>query len=69
MLERVGDFDAFLGMEEDQQATRALRMAETTGRPLGAAAWIEQLEQATGRSLARRKPGPKPPMEKVACIQ
>jgi len=69
LLERVGDFEAFLGMEEDQQATRALRIAETTGRPLGAAAWIEQLEQATGRSLARRKPGPKPKMEKVGCIQ
>jgi putative transposase len=59
LLERVGDFGAFLGTEEDQQATRALRMAETTGRPLGSAEWIEELERRTGRTLARRKPGPK----------
>jgi putative transposase len=35
LLDRIGDFAAFLGSDEDQQATRALRMAETTGRPLG----------------------------------
>jgi hypothetical protein len=55
LLERVGDFGAFLGSEEDQQATRALRMAETTGRPLGEAAWIERIERiecATGRTQA-----------------
>ena len=60
LLERIGDFAAFLGGEEDQQATRALRIAETTGRPVGSAHWIEQMEQRSGRSLARRKPGPKP---------
>jgi putative transposase len=59
LLERVGDFAAFLGSEEDQQATRALRIAETTGRPVGSSEWIEQLERVSGRSLARRKPGPK----------
>jgi putative transposase len=70
LLERVGDFAAFLGGQEDQQATRALRMAETTGRPVGDAAWIEQLERRTGRQLAPRKRGPKPcqPVERVACI-
>ena len=67
MLERIGDFAAFLGGEEDQQATRALRMAETTGRPVGRAEWIEQLEQRSGRSLARRKPGPKPRI--IQCIE
>ncbi|WP_294120900.1 transposase [Sphingomonas sp.] len=60
LLDRVGDFAAFLGSEEDQQATRALRMAETTGRPVGGAEWIERLEQLSGRSLAPRKRGPKP---------
>jgi putative transposase len=59
LLERVGDFAAFLGSEEDQQATRALRTAETTGRPVGGSEWVEQLERRAGRSLARRKPGPK----------
>jgi putative transposase len=59
LLERIGDFAAFLGGAEDEQATRALRIAETTGRPVGSAAWIEHLEQRSGRSLARRKHGPK----------
>ena len=59
MLERVRDFAAFLGSEEDQQAIRALRMAETTGRPLGAAPWVAALEAATGRTLAPQKRGPK----------
>lgn len=60
LLERVGDFAAFLGNEEDQRAARALRMAETTGRPVGGAEWVERMERISGRSLARRKPGPKP---------
>ena len=60
LLERIGDFAAFLGGPEDQQATRALRMAETTGRPVGHDDWIAAIERSTGRSLARRKPGRKP---------
>jgi len=59
LLERLGDFAAFLGADEDQQATRALRMAETTGRPLGSAAWIADLEQRTGRTLAAQRRGRK----------
>ena len=60
LLERVGDFAAFLGTAEDQQATRALRMSETTGRPLGGEQWVKALEQRSGRVLARRKRGPAP---------
>jgi len=59
LLERVGDFAAFLGHAEDQQATRALRMAETTGRPLGEPGWIARLEEHSGRTLAARKRGRK----------
>ena len=58
LLERVGDFAAFLGTAEDQQASRALRMAETSGRPVGSAAWVGALEAHSGRSLAPRKRGP-----------
>ena len=68
LLERVGDFVEFLGGEEDQRATRALRMAETTGRPLGNAAWISELERATGRVLAPQKRGPKARAKGVSCI-
>ena len=59
LLDRVGDFAAFLGSEEDQQATRALRMAETTGRPLGSIEWIATLEDRTGRTLAAKRRGRK----------
>ena len=35
-LERYGDFAAFLGEDHDDEAAwRRLRMAETSGRPLG----------------------------------
>lgn len=57
LLERVRDFATFLGTDEDQQATRALRMAETTGRPLGSRAWVAALEEQTGRTLAAQKRG------------
>ena len=59
LLDRVGDFESFLGADEDQQATRALRMAETTGRPLGSASWVAALEERTGRTLAAQKRGRK----------
>jgi putative transposase len=71
LLDRAGEFAAFLGAEEDQQATRALRMAETTGRPVGEAAWVGELERLSGRVLAPKKRGPKPrldPRELVSCI-
>jgi putative transposase len=60
LLDRYGDFRTFLGGEEDQQATRRLRMAETTGRPAGSAQWLAELEEQTGRPLAPQKRGPKP---------
>jgi putative transposase len=60
LLERLGDFAAFLGTAEDEQATRALRMAETTGRPVGGREWLGELELKSARTLAPRKRGPKP---------
>ena len=47
------DFARFLGGDEDRQATRALRMAQTPGRPIGNADWLAGIEQRTGRSIAR----------------
>jgi putative transposase len=67
LLDRYGDFAAFLDGAEDQQATRALRRAETTGRPAGGNDWIAQLELASGRQLAPRKRGPKP-RDAISCI-
>ncbi len=60
-LDRYGDFADFLGAPGDHgDAWRALRRAETTGRPLGTPDWIAALEAKTGRILAPQKRGPKP---------
>jgi putative transposase len=60
LLERIGDFAAFLAQEGNGAADNALRANETTGRPLGNKDFIEGLEPILGRKLARGRPGPKP---------
>ena len=60
LIERLGDFGAFLGGQEDQPATLTLRRSERTGRPAGSADWLVALERSTGRALLPRKPGRKP---------
>ena len=60
LLDRIGDFAAFLAGDEDEPASQALRAAETTGHPLGNETFIAELERILGRKLARGRPGPKP---------
>lgn len=60
LLDRIGDFADFLAAGEDPAAQSALRAAETTGRPLGNAAFVAGLERILGRRLARGRPGPNP---------
>lgn len=60
VLERVGDFKKFLAESFDEDADyAALRRAETIGRPIGGADWLEFLERRTGRVLAPGKRGRK----------
>jgi putative transposase len=60
VLERYGRFAEFLGDPvADEAAWRALRMSETSGRPIGDTAWIEALEARSGLSLKPQKRGPK----------
>jgi putative transposase len=60
-LARVGDFAAFLGEDFDEALSyAALRKAEGTGRPVGSAQWLAEMEQRSGLALAPRKRGPKP---------
>ena len=60
VLERYGAFAAFLAAPgPDAEAWRALRQSETSGQPIGDAAWIAMLEARTGRKLAPQKRGPK----------
>ena len=42
----------FHDLDVEDEARRKLRQASTTGRPLGAAAWVKALEASTGRKLA-----------------
>jgi len=64
VLERVGDFSAFLGQPFDELSGYApLRVSGTTGRPIGSDDWIRRLEKALVRPLAPRKRGPKPQQE------
>jgi|TARA_R110002049_G_scaffold65445_7_gene171883 putative transposase len=60
VLERYGAFQNFLGEGDcTGEVYRQLRQSETTGRPLGNDAWIEQIEAQSGRSLKPKKRGPK----------
>jgi putative transposase len=60
LLDRIGDFAAFLRADEDEAAVMAIRRSRTTGRPVGAKDWIKALEARTERSLAPGKRGRKP---------
>jgi len=65
-LERYGDFAAFRGSPVDySEPWQMLRRAETTGRPIGAREWVEEIEKLTGRVLVPQKGGPK---AGVLCI-
>jgi putative transposase len=66
LLERMPDLAALVAggreSEADRAAFAALRLAESTGRPLGGPAFVRRLERRLGRPLAPRKPG-RPPQD------
>ena len=66
LLERIPDFAALLAGAGDIDAERRLERAATIGRPLGSAAWLRALEARLGRTLAPRRPGPKPRLPETA---
>jgi putative transposase len=53
------DIVGMLEAKPDKVAFKTLRMAESVGRPIGDAAFMEAVEKATGRNLAPGKRGPK----------
>jgi putative transposase len=60
-LDRVGDFRAFLGEDFDEAFTyAALRKAETIGRPVGSAQWLDDMATRSGQALLPGKRGPRP---------
>ena len=66
LLERFGDWHAYLARSLDPEMAEALERHQRTGRPLGDEAFVERLEAATGRSLKPARRGPKPGTERKA---
>lgn len=60
LLRLAPDWRAFLRQGLDEDDRDAIRAAERTGRPLGGDKFTAKLEKRLGRTLARRKRGPKP---------
>jgi putative transposase len=60
VLDRMADFAALIADTEENAHFAALRTAEMTGRVLGNAAFVADLERRLGRPIARRAPGRKP---------
>jgi len=58
LLQGVDDWRAFLATAGQTDESDRIRAHETTGRPLGAEGFIEQVEKALGRILRPGKPGP-----------
>jgi REP-associated tyrosine transposase len=58
LLERVSDWNNFLSLPPDIDY-ELMRKHERTGRPMGKATFVENLEQSMGRILRPQKPGPK----------
>lgn len=57
--ERIADFSALLAEAENEEATMRLRRAETIGRPVGSADFVERLESGYDRRLRPAKRGPR----------
>jgi putative transposase len=62
---RMPDFAELLATAEDEAATMGLRRAESIGRPIGSAEFLEQLEARYGRALRPGKAGR--PRRKEMC--
>ena len=62
VLQRVDRFADLLETDADHADFRTLRASEGTGRPVGGADFIADLERRLGRPIAKRAPGRKPKM-------
>ena len=57
LYEMVDDWREYL--YENEEAWDLIRRHERTGRPLGSPRFVADLEEMTGRELAKKRPGPK----------
>jgi len=63
VLDRAPRFADLLRTDADDVAFRTLRASEGSGRPIGNADFIADLERRLGRPIAKRTPGRKPRAE------
>ena len=59
MLTEIRDWSSYLQEESTEQESRLFQQHVHTGRPLGDDTYMHLLEKITGKSLERKKPGPK----------
>lgn len=59
-MARAGDWASHLGTAPVPEEIEAFRTSTSTGRPLGRKDFVAKLKRSLGRTLGRRKPGPKP---------
>jgi len=60
MLERISDWETYLANTDSIDKLESIRLHNRTGRPLGCTEFIKTLELKTGKTLAPKRPGPKP---------
>ena len=66
MSPNIKDFAALISPTDDiDPQWTSIRRAELIGRPVGAKAWIEQLERQSARALSPQNRGPKPKRDKA----
>jgi putative transposase len=58
MLERFPDWSRYLSGASDTDAIKNIRDNAKCGRPVGDAAFVDELEAVTGRRIRKKKPGP-----------
>ena len=66
LLEMAPNWVTFLSTECSGTELETLRRHERTGRPLGDDDFITRLESTLGRSMRRKKPGPRGSMQDPA---
>lgn len=59
LLDGIKDWESYLSGTDEQENMELLRLHQRTGRPAGDKTFVDDLEAATGRVLAKRKPGPR----------
>jgi len=62
VLSRVGDFEAFLAIDRDDEDFAPLRLGESVGRPMGGTDFLTDLEKRFDRPLLPQNAGQNPRM-------